>query len=517
MPGRLALAMAVGLAGCGGGPQTGEIGALRGFLGGVAADEPRAVLVARDMLSAGGTAADAAVALYFALSVTLPSVASLGGGGVCLVFDPRSNWTEALDFLARAPAGSASRAAVPGNPRGMFALHAKYGRLRWEQVVAPAENLARFGAPVSRTLAHDLAAAAPRLAQDPGLRQIFLRPDGTPPAEGQVLVQGELSSVLSAIRARGPGELYAGPLGRQFVAATQSVGAAISLEDLRGALPQWRPPVTLRFDDLSLHFAPPPAIGGLAAAQLWSMLGPRWRSVPAEERPHLFAEAAQRGAYDRGRWLEPDLTTALPAAEILDARRAGELMAGYRADRRAPPAAVPPPAARADGSAAASFVVADREGGAVACAVTSYERFGLGRVAPGTGIVLAGAPGGGAQGLGPMLAINSRDAEFVFAGAATGGAAGTDALVAVALRALADRRSLEEAIEASRLSYTGVPDIVLVEGEMPGLGARGYGVRPAAWLGRVNAILCPDGLVNRPATCQSRADRRGFGLGWIGG
>jgi len=80
----------------------------------------------------------------------------------------------------------------------MAALHAQYGKLRWEQVVAPAEGIARFGYPVSRAFAADLLAARPILEKDPELRRLFLR-DGVPYAEGQVIVQQDLSTLLSAI------------------------------------------------------------------------------------------------------------------------------------------------------------------------------------------------------------------------------------------------------------------------------------------------------------------------------
>ena len=128
----------------------GIVGYVKGFLGGVVADEPKAVQVGREILSSGGSAADAAVATYFALSVTLPSSAGLGGGGVCMVYDPaRKNDPEVLDFVARAPRSIPSTAVrpsgIPGNARGFFALYSKYGRLRWSSLVAPAENLARFG------------------------------------------------------------------------------------------------------------------------------------------------------------------------------------------------------------------------------------------------------------------------------------------------------------------------------------------------------------------------------------
>ena len=75
-----AVLIALGLASCGSEElERGTVGFVRGFFGAVAADEPNAVLIGRDVLAAGGNAADAAVALYFSLAVTLPSVASLGG------------------------------------------------------------------------------------------------------------------------------------------------------------------------------------------------------------------------------------------------------------------------------------------------------------------------------------------------------------------------------------------------------------------------------------------------------
>ena len=116
--------------------EKGTVGFVEGFYGGVAADEPHAVLVGRDVLAAGGSAADAAVAMYFMLSVTYSSAASLGGGGLCLTRDSKTEKVETLDFLGQTSSGAGGVPInVPGNPRGFFALHAKYGSLEWREII----------------------------------------------------------------------------------------------------------------------------------------------------------------------------------------------------------------------------------------------------------------------------------------------------------------------------------------------------------------------------------------------
>jgi gamma-glutamyltranspeptidase/glutathione hydrolase len=149
------------------------------FVGGIAADEPRAVLEGQKVLSAGGNAADAATAIYFTLAVTLPSKASLGGGGVCMVFDKRTKKVETIDFLSRVPADittTASRpSAVPGNPLGIFALHARYGSFKWARLVAIGERMARFGVKASRSLVNDLTPnVSGALIEDAQSREVFL-------------------------------------------------------------------------------------------------------------------------------------------------------------------------------------------------------------------------------------------------------------------------------------------------------------------------------------------------------
>ena len=86
---------------------------LSGYIGEVAADEPRAALVARDILARGGNAADAATALGLALSVTLPSRASLGAGGACLAYDAAHGDQDAILFTSVAGGGASGPVATP--------------------------------------------------------------------------------------------------------------------------------------------------------------------------------------------------------------------------------------------------------------------------------------------------------------------------------------------------------------------------------------------------------------------
>ena len=161
----------------------GVIGNVEGNFGGVVSDEPTAALIAVDVLSAGGTAADAAVALYFAMSVTFPSAAGLGGGGVCIVHDGDTGRAEALDFTTGRPARQLSdryrEFAVPSNVRGMAALHVRYGRLAWSQVVQPAERLARFGHPISHAFAHEFQRYEAIINDSVGLGAMFKNDKGS--------------------------------------------------------------------------------------------------------------------------------------------------------------------------------------------------------------------------------------------------------------------------------------------------------------------------------------------------
>lgn len=435
------------------GPREGEPGFVRGFLGGVATEEPRSALAARTVLSAGGSAVDAAVAAGFMLSASLPSRAGLGGGGACLLFHPRRNEVEAILFPPGAreavPAGADRPAALPMMARGLFALHVRGGRRPFEELVTPAEQAARFGIEVSRALAADLAAVGAPLLADPVARTVFAGPSGQPLAAGEQMSQPDLGATLAQLRISGVGDLYQGGLARRLEEASVPAGGGIALGEMRGAVPRVAPPLRLQSGSDIVSFLPND--GGAGAAGSFAAL--------------------QAGA-------DPGAAAARGLSVAQAARQRGGDPASLIAAQNLPPANWPllP--------ASTSLVVLDRDGLAVSCAFTMNNLFGTGRVAPGTGVLLAAAPGIGRVEpplLSAAIAHNTNLRAFRAA------AAGSGQLAAPMAVALPMSLMLRGADAPSAVTAAPQP-------------------------GRSQAVTCPRYLPGDPAACSIAADPRGAGL-----
>lgn len=517
------LALAVILAACAPDRQPGELAPVEGFAGVVAGDEPRAVVIGRDVLGNGGTAADAAVAMYFAMSVTMPSRVSLGGGGVCVVFDGGAKTAQAIEFLPRAaPSGG----MVPSGMRAMAVLHARYGAVRWEELISPAETLARFGHAVSRAFAMDIAAGRTLIEANPELRRILSAKSGRLARTGDRIVQDELSTVLSGIRQQGAAYLHSGPFARRLAEASTAVGMPLTAEDIREQVPRLAEAVEVPVGDYVAFFAPPRATGGVVAAQMWRMLSDVRSFVDAnrDEQPHLFAEAALRAYAQRALWMQADGTSREPLPDLVSRERMKRLMADYDPQRHTPASTFSPPPAHISAQAySAGFVVADQWRNAVSCSFTMNRLFGSGRVARGTGILLAAPPRSPNDGSTSQVATvvgNIHTGDILFAGTAGDGPPGETALVRVMLETLDGDRDLHSALALPRVHQGGAPDEVLYEtrldaAEVAGLRRRGHALRPVPALGHVNAFYCPQGLHANPGTCQVENDPRGFSLGSV--
>lgn len=504
----------------------GTVGFVQGAIGGVATDEPRATLIARDILAAGGSAADAAVAAFFTMSVTLPSSVSLGGGGICLVRDHVANTVETLDFRVK-PSKSHNNhpdaAAIPGSPRGVFALHAKYGSLKWAELIRPAENLARFGTEVSRALGQDLKISTADIWINPDLRDLFSAPDSDGPyKEGDFIKQTNLSTTLALIRSKGASELYLGAFGRQLAEDAQSTGPAFTHDELRNYLPEWRKTITVPFlQGTEFHFPSPPGLAGATTALTTAMVAFRelYEDLDSVGRAHLLAEAIERSLADRPRWQNGNVDVE----KIASLGEIERLMETFDRAKHVPiPTKVSAPTDSLAKSRGASISVVDRNGSAVTCSFTMNKPFGVGRVAKGTGMVLAAPPAttDGEGGLASIMLVNKLGNSIFFAASATGGAAAASALVNVMANGIANPDGdLETAMESKRIHHGGADGTTYLEKGMNaaivnGLGKLGHKMAYVRTLGYVNAVFCSNGIPNKKGpNCAVRSDPRGFGLG----
>lgn len=353
----------------------------------VVGDEPFAIRAGASVLADGGSAADAATAMYFALSVTYPVAASLGGGGICIAHDSASGITREFDFLAR-DANKGGAYAVPGNVRGFEALQSTFGKLSWRRTLAPAEGLAAAGFPISRSLAVRLNSAKDVIRLDADLASEFLTESGDVKSAGEIVYNRALAETLAAIRIGGANAFYSGDTASTLVSYSASQGGSISLDELRNYRPSLVSPRVFRVGNY-MAYIPTANVGAGAFAGI--MFDNVSKAVVADadlETATAFAVKAALSSFG---------VTTLPSD-----------------------------------LGATGFAAADAKGQAVACAVTMNGAFGSGHNAAGTGVTLARAPSSGQAGLSgafltPVLATDSGGA-LAMSGAAAGGPNGTAAI-----------------------------------------------------------------------------------------
>jgi gamma-glutamyltranspeptidase/glutathione hydrolase len=223
-----------------------------GANGMVSSQNAHASEVGAQVLADGGNAIDAAVAVGFALAVTLPRAGNLGGGGFMLVHDAESGETVAIDYREKAPrrAGrdmfldkdgnvdqdkarfSHLSAGVPGTVAGLWRAHQDYGRLPWRRVVEPAMQLARDGFEVTYDLAGLLAARKDRMCRFEAACRYFYKADGEPYEPGERFTQPDLAETLKAIAEQGPDAFYKGVIAKQIVAEMERGGGLVDAESL---------------------------------------------------------------------------------------------------------------------------------------------------------------------------------------------------------------------------------------------------------------------------------------------
>jgi gamma-glutamyltranspeptidase/glutathione hydrolase len=232
----------------------------------VAAGHPATADAALEALESGGSAADAAVAAVAASCVAETVMTGLLGGGHAVYWDAAAGRAWALDCFCAVPSGEgaelvrlevpfgeelvhyaigAASCAVPGVPAGLEALHARFGRLPWRDLLAPALRLARAGVEMPRAHASCLAMLERVMTLDRGAD--IYSPGGTLLRAGDMLRQPALEKAFALLAAEGGRSVYEGSIAESLLLLMRERGGALTRDDLRRYEPAWGSPTAVRY------------------------------------------------------------------------------------------------------------------------------------------------------------------------------------------------------------------------------------------------------------------------------
>ena len=302
-----------------------------------AAANPLATEAGREILRAGGSALDAAIAMQMVLTLVEPQSSGIGGGAFLLHFDGKG--VQAFDGRETAPMAADENlfmsggkpmgfydavvggrsVGTPGVLRMLEAAHKQHGKLAWARLFEPAIRLADGGFPVSPRL-HTLLKDDQHLARDPAARAYFYNADGTPIAVGTVLRNPQLAATLRSIATRGADAFYRGEIAADVVRTVGSHPNAGKLaeSDFAAYQAKERVPVCTDYKRWRICGMPPPSSGGIAVAQMLGIFAARNISVvppieiggqlqPQTDAVHLFSEAGRLAFADRNVYVaDPD-------------------------------------------------------------------------------------------------------------------------------------------------------------------------------------------------------------------
>lgn len=384
--------------------------------GAVSSADPRASEAGREILRAGGSASDAAIAMMAALTVVEPQSSGIGGGGFFLVHDAAGNRIETYDGRETAPAAATPHyffmdgkplshaeavpggksVGVPGNLRMMAKVHERHGKLPWARLFDPAIRLAREGFAITPRLYRSLSANRGNILS-PWARQQFFGPDGEPKPVGTVLKNPDLAAFLQTLAARGPDSFYVGPAAQdliQTVANAPRNPSPMTLGDLASYEAKERPPVCGTYRSYRICGMGPPSSGGTTVYAILKQLEGFDLASLGKDNPvgwHLIAESMRLAYADREVYLADPEYIDVPVAGLIDPAYLAARARLISPDRSiahvtaGKPAGAKPMPAVADGEVPATshMVAVDRAGNVANVTSTIEGAFGSGLTSNG--------------------------------------------------------------------------------------------------------------------------------------
>jgi len=367
-----------------------------------ATSHPLATQVALDVMKAGGSAVDAAIAANAALGLMEPTGNGIGGDLFAIVWDPKTKKLYGYNGSGRSPRGLSLQwfrdhgyadipphgplpVTVPGAVDGWFALHDRFGKRPMAELLAPTIRYAREGHPVHETIAYYWDRSVPVLSKWPGFTEQFTI-DGRAPRTGELWKNPNLANTLEAIARGGRDAFYKGDIARTIDAYFRANGGFLRYEDLAAHKGEWVEPVSLNYRGVDVWELPPNG-QGIAALQILGILeGYDFSKIPfgSAEHIHLFTEAKKLAFADRARWYADPAFHPAPVARLVSEDYAAERRKLIDPDRAARAVDAGGPLNQGD---TIYLTTADADGMMVSLIQSNYRGMGSGMAPPGLGFI----------------------------------------------------------------------------------------------------------------------------------
>ena len=457
-----------------------------------------------EILRKNGSAVDAAIAALFCNGIVNGHSMGLGGGFQMVIYSASEKKASVLDAREAAPLSSQPRmfkdqqeaqngpksACVPGELRGYWAAHQKFGKLKWADIVAPSIKICRNGYMMTMHQYQSLSRNV-NVKRDPTLREIFIDPStGEFHRAGTLIKLNRLCDTLEIIANQGGDVLYNGSLSEVFVKDLQEVGSIITKEDLVSYQPRWRSPVSAELrDGVMFHSVPPPGSGALVAFILNVLDGYGFSSASVADIPstiktyHRIIEAFKHSFGFRTKLGDTDFVDISKELDQLTSRRYADEIRRNSKDNQTSndPSQYGGVFFNPPDSGTAHVSVISKDGDAVSVTSTLDIYFGSGVVAPQTGITLSSGmddfswedfpnyfnlPGSPANAIAPQKRplssmspsiLVDRNGNVMMVVGASGGTKIPTAVANVIIRYLWLEETIKESLDAPRIHHQLFP------------------------------------------------------------
>ena len=469
-----------------------------------------ATAVGERILSRGGNAYDASIAIAFTLAVVLPRAGNIGGGGFMVIYDSKTQKPYSIDFREKAPQMSTRdmylnadgsfndmnlstlgylASGVPGTVAGLWDVHQKFGSLPWNELLEDAIYFAENGFKITPFLGDILFNYSEALSIFPETKKIFQK--HYPNFKDKMLIQKDLANTLRIIASQGREGFYEGQIAKKIASEMKKNNGLITEDDLKKYNPIWRKPLISNYRDTQIITMGPPSSGGLHVIQMLNIV----ENYDLKNMGHnstnyinLLAEVMKYAYSDRSKYLgDPDFYD-VPVEKIISKEYAAEINNNIDIGRSTPVDDIyPGKFLDKESHETTHFSVVDKEGNVVSMTYTLNSTFGSKVVIKGTGILMnnemddfSAAPGvpnqfnllgADANAIAPYKrplssmtpSIVLKNNELFFTTGSPGGARIISAVFQSILNIIDFKMNLEEATLAKRLHHQWYPDILEFE------------------------------------------------------